>query len=305
VVDNMEEGIHRVLGKYSGQRDTFQSVVAIISNWVYIFLAVIVDYNLRIVLGYNICTIMTLLLITSRLRAFEVLVHEASHYNLFHSIEYHFTLEPLYGYPVLKDLPSYVKEHRAHHCWLGDKKKDPDWQQMQDYGFHELPRNMIWIFFLKPLLGYYTFTFLSTTCCSFLRGNLYRKLAFCSAFLIPFIYFNLMDLFFMYYCIPLFVLLPIIRVWIDAGEHVHLLENKDRFSRARSVTGFVNRYFLHPYGDGYHLVHHLSPRVPFYFMEKAHEELMNIEGLEKRCIEASSLRECYRQLSNPALNMRV
>jgi fatty acid desaturase len=301
----MEEETQKVLGKYSGQRNALQSTVAIISNWMYIFLAAAVDYHLRIVQGSNICTIVTLLFITSRLRAFEVLVHEASHYNLFHSIELHFTLEPLYAYPVAKDLPSYVKEHRAHHCWLGDEKKDPDWQQMQDYGFHELPQNMVWIFFVKPLLGCYTFTFLSTTCCSFWKSHQYRKLAFCAVFLSPFIYFNCMGLFYIYYCIPLFVLLPIIRVWIDAGEHVHLLGNKDRFSRARSVTGFINRYFLHPYGDGYHLVHHLSPRVPFYFMEKAHEELKGIKGIEKRSIEASSLIECYRQLSEPTLNIRM
>jgi len=51
------------------------------------------------------------------------------------------------------------------------------------------------------------------------------------------------------------------------------LLTKLQWTMSRTNSGWVHRWIFHPCGDGWHAVHHLSPRVPFHQLKRAHLEL--------------------------------
>ena len=54
---------------------------------------------------------------------------------------------------------------------------------------------------------------------------------------------------------------------------------KLQWTMSRTNAGRLHRLVFHPCGDGWHAVHHLSARVPFYRLQAAHQELEAMEPI--------------------------
>ncbi|KAJ3154579.1 hypothetical protein HDU89_007817 [Geranomyces variabilis] len=209
------------------------------------------------------------------MRAFENLVHEASHYNLFTSPRAHEILEFLYAFPVFRLLQDYRRSHQIHHKHLGDPTRDPDVIRIKEIGLDHLPDRFGWLLFGLPATGYLTYEYLTTTFAEFwtTASSKGSKIAYWTIVLAAVSATHAAAYFTLYYLVPLFIILPVTRYWAEASEHAALDLTGD-FGNSRSNIGLAHLWFMHPHNDGYHAVHHLDARVPFHALPIAHEQLM-------------------------------
>lgn len=213
--------------------------------------------------------------LASRYRAFEILVHEASHNNVFATRKFNRKFQFLFAYPVFLHVQSYVGIHMAHHQQIGDFESDPDILIYKKWGLDKLPENKVWVLYIRPLILYFTIDFFRTTFTNYwrIKNDRLTKILYWGCLLALIVSFNAGSIALLYYIIPFFVLLPILRFHARANEHTSVDFNFPHKS-ARNNLGFFQTYILHPHGDGYHQIHHLYPSVPFYNLPKVHQFLL-------------------------------
>ncbi|KAL8899963.1 MAG: hypothetical protein Q9207_005924 [Kuettlingeria erythrocarpa] len=220
--------------------------------------------------------VLSTLLIASRLRALENLVHEASHNNLFPSTPLHERLQFLYAYPVFRLVQDYRRSHLIHHKHLGDRSKDPDIIRLYGLGLDNLPDKPFWYLCGLPMTGYLTYEYLTTTFWEFWASSSSRasKTVFWMLISVAVANMHACQNFAYYYLVPFFIILPVTRYWAEVSEHLGLDLQGD-FGGSRTNVGFLHRWYLNPHNDGYHAVHHLCSQVPFYLLPQAHASLVN------------------------------
>ncbi|MEZ6035884.1 MAG: fatty acid desaturase family protein [Planctomycetota bacterium] len=217
------------------------------------------------------------IIIASRMRGLENLVHEASHYNLFRTREHNQSLfQLLFATAVFRDVEDYRASHSRHHRYLGDDARDPDLRRWAGIGLDALPDRWLWLVWLRPLTGFLTLEFLATTFVEFWATKRTaarrRALLFWGTVIVVVAVFNLWVPFLIYWGLPFFVILPILRFWAELSEHTGL-DPQDPLGSSRANLTLLDRWLLHPHNDGYHQVHHLSPGVPFYQLPHARRAL--------------------------------
>ena len=286
------------------QRNSLRAFVAIFSNYVCIAACTLAVEAANLVPGtpkwlarslYILCIIV----IASRQRAFENLVHEASHNNLFSNKHLHERLEFLYAFPVFRILQSYRRSHMVHHKHLGDPEKDPDAIRIRELGLQNLPARPKWYLLGVPLTGFLTYEYFNTTMLDFWTTpeRQISKTVYWAGVALALQYTQSFHLFAYYYLLPLLLILPITRYWAEASEHVGL-DMTAPFGNSRSNIGFLHRWYLHPHNDGYHAVHHLQSQIPFHALPTAHRALMQASPeFEKRTVVSAGIVQTFRQMS--------
>lgn len=219
--------------------------------------------------------LLSVLIIASRMRAMENLVHEASHNNLFPSAPLHQQFQLLYAFPVFRVLEDYRRSHMAHHKHLGDPRKDPDVLRLFGLGLDRLPKRPLWYLFGLPMTGYLTYEYLTTTFREFWGSPSSRssKLVFWFAVLVAVWWTATFQEFVYYYLIPFLAVLPVTRYWAEAAEHLGL-DLRGEFGSSRTNIGFLHMWLFNPHNDGYHAAHHLCSQIPFHRLPEAHDHLM-------------------------------
>lgn len=219
--------------------------------------------------------LLSILIIATRMRAMENLVHEASHNNLFSSAPLHQRFQFLYAFPVFRVLEDYRRSHMAHHKHLGDPQKDPDVVRLQDLGLDRLPERPVWYLLGLPMTGYLTYEYLTTTFREFWGSPSSRvsKLVFWFAALLAVWWTATFREFAYYYLIPFLAVLPVTRYWAEIAEHLGL-DLREGFGSSRTNIGFLHMWLLNPLNDGYHAAHHLCGQIPFHLLPEAHDHLM-------------------------------
>ncbi|KAL8850105.1 MAG: hypothetical protein Q9221_004922 [Calogaya cf. arnoldii] len=273
------------LAKNYRQRNATKAFLAILSNYITITTCILLSEtsarapSLPSPIRHTIY-LLSLLIIASRLRAFENLVHEASHNNLFPTPQQHQTFQFLYSFPVFRIVSDYRQSHLIHHLHLGDRNKDPDILRLFDLGLDSLSERPVWYLFGMPMTGYLSWEYLSTTFVEFWTSESSRvsKTAFWGGIIFGISYWNLHSFFLSYYILPFFIILPITRYWAEISEHLGL-DLSGEFGSSRTNIGWLHRWYLNPHNDGFHAVHHLCSQVPFYLLEIVHGRLM--EGSEE------------------------
>jgi len=223
------------------------------------------------------------LVLASRYRGLEILVHEASHNNVFRTRRFNQSMQFLFAYPVFLHVQTYAKIHLEHHQLIGDFEKDPDILIYKKWGLDKLPDNKLLVLFLRPMSFFFTWDHLRTTFYAFWKTKADRpgKIIFWAVVIGVIAVFNLWYYFAVYYLVPFYLLLPILRFYARANEHTGVDFSVDSKS-ARNNLGLFNRFILHPHGDGYHQVHHLAASIPFFNLPGAHKFLVkhNVEFLD-------------------------
>jgi fatty acid desaturase len=267
-----------VLARY-GVKSDFKGLLAIATDYGVIALAILVNEWIRVSssswLFYG-TYLVTCFILASRYRGFEILVHEASHNNVFDTRRFNRRLQFLFAYPVFLHVQSYVRIHMAHHQQIGDFENDPDILIYKKWGLDKLPENKLWVLYLRPLALYFTWDYFRGTFANYWRTEADRlsKVAYWATVLALLYYFDAWGIFLMYYAMPFFILLPILRFHARANEHTAVDFNSPDKS-ARNNLGLFHTFILHPHGDGYHQIHHLYPFVPFYNLPKVHRFLLD------------------------------
>ena len=294
------------LTKLFRSRDQYQTLIAVISNYGIIAAAVAISESTNRApwihtAGSQVVYLLAVAVIASRMRAFENLVHEASHNNLFATASWHQRLELLYAFPVFRIVQDYRQSHVIHHQHLGDPEKDPDVRRLHDLGLQNLPDRPYWYLFGLPMTGFLTYEYLTTTFREFWASSTSRvsKTLFWATIMLVLTYNGLLDQFLKYYLVPFFVILPVTRYWAETAEHLGL-DLRGSFGNSRTNIGFIHRWYLNPHNDGYHAVHHLNSQVPFHQLPDAHRHLMEkSEQFRQKTVISHSFQEtCSQMIAN-------
>ena len=262
------------------ERSNYKSLLYVLYDWLVIFSCIFVTVKFSSVWVY----LMSIVLIGSRMRALENLVHEGSHGHLSkNSFINSFICMLFCAFPLGHSLSVYRVSHMEHHRYLGNEKSDPDLVRYRELGIDKLPStkkflltHLAKIFFLVGMPKYFIGT---------IRAFIYSKNASKSELLIRCIFYGSLALiftkleiwkyFFLFWVIPFSTSFQIIRQLSEISEHGGLYQNVDKLQMSRNnFCHPILRFLLYPHNDFCHLVHHMFPNIPGFNLFKAHEVLM-------------------------------
>ncbi|KAJ7115475.1 hypothetical protein C8R44DRAFT_740051 [Mycena epipterygia] len=269
--ENLRIGFKEALAisnRHKGRSNLWGSLT-ILSNYVVIAGCITVsEYSAKCLnrrAGWGIYSLMAVV-ISSRLRAFEHMVHEASHNNLFTLPRAHEWFEFTYAFPVFRTL------HVEHHKYLGDPVRDSDVVRLIDYGFiSDTPMSAsrkTWLILGLPWTGWFQYEYINTLFTEFWMDS--------SCYPSKLITGLSWTEFGRYYIIPWLGIFPMIR-WTN--------------------DGFWQRWFFYSLNDGLHAAHHLNSQVPCYRLRRAQAELMaESTAFREKNVLANSMWETYSQI---------
>jgi fatty acid desaturase len=258
---------------------TSATLLALTEDWALIALAVLVSWSTFRTFGFTLTSVAVYLvscfLIGSRQKGLENIMHEGTHLNL--------SPNPLWndrialwcvgmwmtpGWTPAVERPGHVG---AHHENFGNKDRDFEFFGYRALGLGRLPLDSParsgWILF---------YTFLRTTWWrvhgvldSFgFRGRILLVVGI-AILLLTRLFVPVLA----YWLVPYVLVYMPMRFLAEVSEHM-ALGHSSEFETTRNKLGWFQEYLMHPHGDGYHLVHHLYPRIPQQNLARAHRLLM-------------------------------
>jgi len=236
-----------------------------IGSWVFYFLAIWLIGLVQLGLG-------------------ETLTHEACHFNLFKTRRLNHWSQLLCCFPFGFSLNDYRREHMEHHRLLNTNLESLH----QDYRHHGLldeDRNMVWLWFFKPVLGYATFAYLRSLVTLVTVKSAPHILLFWLALLGVSAWGGWLDALLLYWVVPMLWCYASFFYWSEIEDHFNTRTG------TRSNIGWTN-WLTH--NNGYHAIHHRYPRIPWYRLKEAHN------ALGRDSIDISrGFWDTFRQISSP------
>lgn len=202
--------------------------------------------------------------------------HEASHYNLYRKDQTRNDCLANWGGAlwVVVTVEQYRKTHFPHHFNFATAL-DTCWERYERLGLDQLDRTKRarYIVNMVCLLPTYYRDYWSQ-----FKGNLSSidRSILLHALLVAiglYLYSYFWLVWCLYFAVPFLVYLPIHRFLAEAEKHRYQ-DAESIFDATCSHLGLFQRFILHPFGDAYHLLHHMDPKIPFWKVRRAHELLM-------------------------------
>lgn len=228
---------------------------------------------------FTVLSVSSLLLIIvfigTRLRGFNNIVHECSHFTFCERRPVNVWLGSLCACFILSSFKTYREEHLTHHAHLGDYAKDRDLSGIRDLRLEDpldtraVMRHLLNVLFCRHLKYYVSINLSAQDGLSFSVV----KIAIISGALI----FSLFDPVAAALLIwaPYILVFSAINYFTDCIDHGGLIEANDELESSRNmVLPRYLRIILFPRNDCFHLVHHLFPQVPAKDLDVCHEQLM-------------------------------
>ncbi|MDT5062240.1 MAG: hypothetical protein QOH63_2699 [Acidobacteriota bacterium] len=193
----------------------------------------------------------------------EALLHEASHYNLFRKKQWNNNLEFLYALPFFLTISQFRSAHLKHHIRLGSEQ-DHIVKDYRQFGFFKPTKNIFWLWFVKPVIGYAGYYYVSS--CSLLpRRSGIKIVVFWILAVFAFWYFGSLQYLLLYWIIPYVLSYCSFMYWSEVQDHYNAR------SGTRSNLSFLANLVTH--NNGYHFTHHEYPAIPWYRLRDAHNAL--------------------------------
>lgn len=258
------------------------------SRWLAI--AIVVSYFLQLVvaigLGYwilqspltlptGIALVMLIFFIGTRLRGFNNIVHECTHYAFSAHRGDNVVIGSFCSSMIFGCFVNYRDDHMTHHAHVGDYEQDKDLQTIQDFRFEDpLTTRRILKYLITPLLGLHLPYYLKFDM-SGSDGVLYRAMKFgLIALGIVLLVIDPVPALLLVW-LPYLWVFPTLNFWTDCIDHAGLVGKTDELEASRNfILPLQLRMILFPRNDCYHLVHHLFPQVPTRHFADCHKRLM-------------------------------
>lgn len=232
--------------------------------------------------------LLAITVIGARQRGLRVILHSSSHRSAAKNKRLNYLLGTVAsGWLTLESMGGYNPSHnsvtKGHHPNLGTLQ-DPDHQAVVSQGLYESERGgtqVITHLLTLPLQTLKYLRFLLTNR-MFSAEETMRERFFRAIYLVSIIalllHFGWGDVFVFYWLVPLFSTAIWVGLFIQLAEHYPLIEkapepNEIYVSRNRNFNPVLNLFF-NAHHEGYHLVHHLFPGIPFWNIKEAHELLL-------------------------------
>ena len=217
------------------------------------------------------------------IRALELLVHDGGHKNWWRAspVWNHRLTNWLAGSWVCSDVTAYAQGHNGFHHGGYGSPVDPDLARYNALGIEDWDRSALSPFVKGLLIRLPRYI-----------GSYYRAIGATPRTLATFFGFHSI------FCLlPLAVLstpamalalwggfwglamsgpLQVIRLIGEAEEHVYR-RGQTEFDTTVTNVGWLHHWLIHPYQDGYHLLHHLFPAIPEFRHKRFHRLLCELD----------------------------
>lgn len=252
-----------------------KSIAVAAGNWVLIWLNILAAHSLQpswLLVVYPV----QLMLIARALRAFENLTHEASHHNWYRrneKINDGFA-NWMSAYWVGLSAQSFRATHSHHHDDFGTEI-DPCTPRYRNLGLDSLDRRSHVQFVIRLFSHTVTYTRGYWRAYVTQPRQLIMMILLHGATMIAgslTLWPSLWMLWCMYVIVAFALALPFLRFWAEASKHRYTGEEPQLESTYNNI-GKLDRYLIHPCGDGYHLLHHYLRTIPHHRLPKAHRLL--------------------------------
>lgn len=271
------------------ERSSISAIIAISMDYALISLVI----ALYLVYPHWYTYVISIIVIGSRFRALENLLHEASHFHLFRNKRVNDVIGLLLcACPTGSSLQAYRQSHFSHHRWLGSADKDPDLQRYIKIGIDDMPfskKRMFWQI-IKIVTLIEVPRYVASSLKSFVwsgestsYGENILRIVYYSALILIFTLAHVWFYALIFWLIPLLTTFQIIRYLAEISEHGGLYKKYDHtlFLTRNNFCHPLLRAILYPHADYFHLVHHLFPAVPWRNLHKAHALLSRDDGYKQ------------------------
>ncbi len=225
-----------------------------------------------------------LVFIARQQRALELMVHDASHWSWDreNKIFNDQIADCCVGYPVMSTTGAYRKGHFIHHGTFAGEQ-DPCKRRFAAMGLGHVDLSTKWAITKAVLrwlpsynLAYYT-EIGSKSWHMLLQWALWHTIVFILPLSFVFGVVQGTLLWFLFWLVPMFTSLPVLRSIAEAEEHDY--ERGDtEFEATFTNDGLIHHLLWHPWNDAYHQVHHLYPNISQRMHHKVHKLLMQFDA---------------------------
>ncbi len=258
--------------------------------------------------------------IGGRQRAIAGLLHQAVHNTLMSNPRAGVVVGTVFGgYPVLQSFTGYSSSHIVgHHAHTGQRERDPDYIQYCEYGICGPGLNRVSLrrHLRRLIMPASTWSYLVYLVRNRIaprdeqRVERRLRLAFLVAVVVAVVAQGGAVIVLAYWLVPLVTT----QVWIGAVaellEHYPLVETAPRLDLELSWNrdyNMLERFLLgEKAGEGYHLVHHLFPRVPLWRLAEVDQILLQdpdyaaLRRLHGICGALATIQDCVPPTSAAA-----
>lgn len=271
--------------------DNFHGPLQCMEDWLIIIACVAISQAV-LQHRFNVVSIFVYLtaicVIGTRMRALAELLHQSAHGTLASNRTFNMVLGTVFtGWTVLQSWTGYRKTHVVeHHKYLGNEQRDPDFQALIQAGLYDknvkrsdviqyllsIPTPHTTLAYAKYLLINRINNASETTFEKILRSFFYLLTIF------VLLYTGHLAKFILYWMVPMITTANWVGAFIEFFEHYPLLmkpSNINVFMSRNRVCSALEDFFLGIHNEGFHLVHHLWPRLPAWHLRKAHEIMMD------------------------------
>jgi len=270
--------------------DNWHGILQVLEDWLWIAVAILCSTTAWEFLPSFIAVLIyafAVLVIGARQRGLRVNNHQATHKALAKNTTLNWLLGTVFAaWTALESFSGFDDTHNSkangHHFNLGTTQ-DVDHMAVVATGLYDEEvseadiRRYLWsIPFSTP--KYVIFLLFNRILNP--RENLWERivrLIYFSALSGLLIYFGYGQEFILYWLVPLFTTSNWIGSFIQLAEHYPLMATARpldlSLSRNRILSPLSN-FFVGTHQEGYHLIHHLYPKMPLWNMRKAHQILM-------------------------------
>lgn len=233
--------------------------------------------------GSGLGVAVAMLFIGTRLRGFNNIVHECSHFTFTRNRSDNVFFGSLCASLVLGCFRDYRSKHMTHHAHLGDYEKDLDLQAIRIFRLEEplTPRTIL-RHVMTPIFALHLPHYLSIDL-SGTDGRAFRvlKLGLIAIGIAALAADPLAALLLIW--VPFLWVYSAINYWTDCVDHAGLVESGEELTSSRNMLMPKQlSALLFPRNDCYHLVHHLFPHVPARHLDRCHEQLMQNRAYRAR-----------------------
>jgi fatty acid desaturase len=213
--------------------------------------------------------------IGTRLRGFNNIVHECSHFTFTQRREDNVLFGSICSSLLLGSFRAYRDEHMTHHAHCGDYEKDLDLQSKREFRLEDplTPRTIL-RHALTPVFGLHLRQIPKANL-SARDGELYRalKIGLIAAAIVFLVLDPLAALVLVW--VPFIWVYSAINYWTECIDHAGLVGSEDDLESSRNfLIPKQLRVILFPRNDCFHLIHHLFPQVPSRHLDACHKQLL-------------------------------
>lgn len=230
------------------------------------------------------------------------LAHEASHYVLFRNlVANELVSDLLLMFPLVAMTQKYRVAHLGHHQHVNDAERDPDWLRLAHFEPMRFPLNRgrffaryvlrgIW----PPAILRYLFgrakaanvatvapgakalrTVYSTRVARTMRGaywlSMFTVIHACGAW----------PIFWLFWVLPLLTFYPFYMLLREIAHHANAPDDGN-FTNSRLFDVHpMLRWAVFPYGQDFHVLHHLFAMIPHHQMRRAHAMLLRYPAYQR------------------------